>query len=253
MVTPKKLKSIIAERPAKKKRSYNNTDLSTISVNLNPRLDVAAIKWLAERYPDEFFPSTRAQAQPPIDWPDNQTVGKLTSKYITTSLDWKKQGCYKMPTHSFEQWSTHNRERDYKFSWEECEGWVCHWFDLTAMTKAERIRDPDSIHWDAWRYLFTDVKQRIEIKLTTGHAVEQPTMLRSSKAQIESLTNTKEGYLNPSLYIVVSLDCFRRKDWYVTIWMLPLLDIDYFRSYNTNQIKSLAPEIPKRDTPLHWT
>lgn len=90
-----------------------------------------------------------------------------------------------------------------------------------------------------------NVYQYIEVKKTSGHAIQPPAIIKSSKAQLTALLTKKEpkGFkMLPSLYVLVSADyCRTNRSWVNTYWAMPVINSDDFIVLQTSRHRTFQP------------
>lgn len=130
-----------------------------------------------------------------------------------------------------------------KFSWDKVETWVKNTFTTEnskiIMTSNELTRNIDFQR--IFQYGGKTCSQSIEVKKTSGCHTNPPSLIISSKKQLEALltfkNNQSETQLVPSVYMIVSVDYdWKHNKTMLTCWCIPVLNKDHFTYMNTSEV-----------------
>lgn len=138
-------------------------------------------------------------------------------------------------------------------NWDSIENSVIRYFN-TKTSKCVRMPGNKNQHIDfirKFKIKRKNVYQYIECKKTSGHTIQQPSMIKSSAKQLAALLNNKEnkGYkMIPSLYVIVSVDyCSTHKTWVNTFWAMPVIKADDFFVIKSSKYKTFRPRVVDKD------
>lgn len=138
--------------------------------------------------------------------------------------------------------------------WNTIENSVMRYFS-TDNVKCEKMKGSLNRNIDMIRRFKINnrnVYQYIEVKKTSGHAIQPPAIIKSSKAQLTALLTNKEksGFkMIPSLYVLVSADyCRTNRSWVNTYWAMPVIKSDDFIVLSTSKHRTFKPrEVDKEN------
>lgn len=112
--------------------------------------------------------------------------------------------------------------------------------EAKRMWNLEQVESSKTRNIDYWRQVQVGAAtfyQGCEVKKTTGCFQKQPVFIRSSRAQLEALTNPKaivRSQIGPSVYIIGSCDYDRNYGWIITWWFQPIKDFYDFLLFDTS-------------------
>jgi hypothetical protein len=161
---------------------------------------------------------------------DRNVKGKNNADYIIADVKCTRLGHVYVSTD--ERWNLIENTMIRYFSTKD---WICE------KAEGNKNRNIDFIR----KHKKKDIYQYMECKKTSGHSIEPPSMVKSSRAQLHALLNHKEKVgkkMLPSLYILVSVDfCHKHRSWVNTYWAMPVIKQDDFIVIETSKYRTFKP------------